>query len=72
MKYNKIIEGIFLERPNRFIARVLIVYKFEPNADHHKEFADTLIKVRKKGVKVLVYDCIVTPDSIEIDSKIDY
>ena len=55
-----------------FVVQMKGVYKFEPNAEHHKEFADTLNSVRKKGVKVLVYDCIVTPDSIEIDSKIDY
>lgn len=55
-----------------FVVQMKGVYKFEPNAEHHKEFADTLISAREKGVRVLVYDCIVTPDSIEIDNKIDY
>jgi sugar fermentation stimulation protein A len=48
------------------------VYRFEPNAGHHKEFADALNYARSKGVKVLVYDCLVTPDSIEIDKQIEY
>lgn len=55
-----------------FVVQMKGVLKFEPNEEHHKEFADTLISAREKGVKVLVYDCLVTPDSIVIDEKIDY
>ena len=55
-----------------FVVQMKGVLKFEPNAEHHKEFADTLNYARKKGVKVLVYDCVVTPDSIEIEEKIEY
>ncbi len=55
-----------------FVVQMKGVYKFEPNETHHKEFADMLKLAREKGVKVLVYDCIVTPDSIEIDGKIEY
>lgn len=55
-----------------FVVQMKGVLKFEPNAEHHKEFADTLVFAREKGVKVLVYDCLVTPDSIEIDEKIEY
>lgn len=55
-----------------FVVQMKGVHSFEPNAEHHKEFADALIYAREKGVKVLVYDCIVTPDTIEIDSKIEY
>ena len=55
-----------------FVVQMKGVLKFKPNAEHHKEFADTLDYAREKGVKVLVYDCIVTPDSIEIDEKIEY
>ena len=35
-----------------------------------KEFGDTLRKAHKKGVKVIAYDCIVTPDEIVIDKEI--
>ncbi len=55
-----------------FVVQMKGALKFEPNAEHHKEFADTLNSAREKGVKVFVYDCIVTPDSIEIDEKIEY
>lgn len=55
-----------------FVVQMKGVNRFEPNAEHHKEFADSLNYARKKGVKVLVYDCVVTPDSIEIDEKIEY
>ena len=55
-----------------FVVQMKGVVKFEPNSEHHKEFADTLNYAREKGVKVLVYDCLVTPDSIEIDKQIEY
>ena len=55
-----------------FVVQMKGVNRFEPNTEHHKEFADTLNYARKKGVKVLVYDCIVTPDTIEIDERIEY
>ena len=55
-----------------FVVQMKGVIRFEPNAEHHKEFADTLNYAREKGVKVLVYDCLVTSDSIEIDKKIEY
>lgn len=55
-----------------FVVQMKDVEVFEPNSEHHKEFADSLNFAREKGVKVLVYDCIVTPDSIVIDEKIKY
>lgn len=55
-----------------FVVQMKGVVGFKPNAEHHKEFADTLNSAREKGVKVLVYDCLVTPDSIEIDKRIEY
>ena len=55
-----------------FVVQMKGVVNFEPNAEHHKEFAETLNSAREKGVKVLVYDCLVTPDSIEIDKQIEY
>ena len=55
-----------------FVVQMKGAFKFEPNSEQHKEFADSLNYAREKGVKVLVYDCIVTPETIEIDSKIEY
>ena len=43
---------------------------FKPNDITHKEFGDTLREARKKGVNIIAVDCNITPDSIEIDSKI--
>ncbi len=55
-----------------FVVQMNGISRFEPNAEHHKEFADTLNLAIEKGVNVLVYDCLVTPDSIELNNKIDY
>lgn len=55
-----------------FVVQMEGVTSFEPNAEQHKEFADVLNYARTKDVKVLVYDCIVTPDSIEMNNRIDY
>lgn len=55
-----------------FVVQMKGVKCFEPNEGNHKEFADVLNCAKKQGVNVLVYDCIVTPDSIKIDSRIEY
>lgn len=55
-----------------FVVQMKGVKTFEPNSENHKEFADVLAFAKEKGVNVLVYDCIVTPDSIMIDSRIEY
>ncbi len=55
-----------------FVVQMNGVDKFQPNEKNHKEFADTLVYAREKGVNVLVYDCLVTPGSIEIDKRIEY
>ena len=55
-----------------FVVQMKGVKCFEPNEGNHKEFADVLNCAKKQGVNVLVYDCIVTSDSIKIDSRIEY
>lgn len=55
-----------------FVVQMKGVKTFEPNSENHKEFADVLAFAKEKEVNVLVYDCIVTPDSIRIDSRIEY
>ena len=44
---------------------------FTPNTDTHPAFAETLKKAKAAGVKVLAYDCSVTPDSIRIADPVD-
>lgn len=39
---------------------------FTPNDATHMEFGDTLRYAAKKGVHILAYECVVTPESLEI------
>ena len=43
---------------------------FTPNRETQPEFADALIRARQKGVKILAYDCQVTPDSMRINKPV--
>lgn len=53
-----------------FVVQMKQVNYFMPNERMQPEFAEELIKARKKGVKILAYDCRVTPDSMEIESPV--
>lgn len=54
-----------------FIVQMKDVKYFTPNVKTHKEFADTLIKVRKKGVNIMALDCEVKEDSITAKDFLD-
>ena len=54
-----------------FVIQMRGVRYFEPNDATHKLFGDALRSASSKGVKVIAYDCIVTPDSIRIESEVD-
>ena len=54
MKYNKIIEGIFLERPNRFIAKVMINGKEETV---HVKNTGRCKELLVPGAKIILEDC---------------
>lgn len=43
----------------------------EPNDATHPAFGQALREAAKTGVKVLAYDCIVTPESLEVDKKVE-
>lgn len=47
-----------------FIIQMTGVHTFTPNREMHPEFADALLEAQKAGVKILAFDCIVTPGSI--------
>ena len=49
-----------------FVIQMQGVRCFEPNWATHPEFAQALQKAHAAGVKLLAYDCDVTPDSIQI------
>lgn len=50
-----------------FVIQMKGAAEFRPNLKTHPEFASALADTDKAGVRVLAYDCIVTPDSMEID-----
>ncbi|MBR5246370.1 MAG: DNA/RNA nuclease SfsA [Clostridia bacterium] len=49
-----------------FVIQMSDVKYFEPNKNAHPEFAETLKKARDNGVIPLAFDCVVTPETIEI------
>lgn len=54
MKYNKVIEGTFLNRPNRFIANVLIDGKEETV---HVKNTGRCRELLQSGAKIILEDC---------------
>ncbi|HJB96737.1 MAG TPA: A/G-specific adenine glycosylase [Candidatus Mediterraneibacter intestinigallinarum] len=54
-----------------FVIQMKNVKYFTPNTDTHPEFAEALKKAAAAGVKILAFDCEVTPESIEICSPVD-
>lgn len=53
-----------------FVIQMRGAKEFKPNDLTHKEFGDALRKAKASGVKILAYDCNVTPSTIEINSPI--
>lgn len=53
-----------------FVVQMDKVKYFTPNNETHPEFGEALKKASQNGVKILAYDCAVTPDSMEIKSPV--
>lgn len=53
-----------------FVIQMKGVTKFEPSYKNHMEFAKALKEAQDRGVKILAYDSIVTPDKIKIDKPV--
>ena len=53
-----------------FVIQMKGVHLFMPNDITHKAFGDALRRAKDEGVKILAFDCIVTPESIDIDNEI--
>lgn len=49
-----------------FVIQMRDVKYFTPNDDTHPQFGEALRNAAAKGVKLLAYDCEVTPESMEI------
>lgn len=54
-----------------FIIAMKGIKSFSANAEMHPEFAAALKKAYLAGVEILAYDCIITPDSILVDSPVE-
>ena len=53
-----------------FVIQMKGVNLFRPNNATHPVFAEALSEAESAGVKILAYDCIVSPDSMRIDSPV--
>lgn len=46
------------------------IVQFQPNWNTHREFGNALLRAWEAGVHLLAYDCLVQPDSIEIQDSV--
>lgn len=53
-----------------FVIQMKGITEFRPNDVTHRAFGDALRLANERGVSILAYDCIVTPDSITVDQPI--
>lgn len=53
-----------------FVIQMKSVNSFAPNRSTHPAFADALQHAEKRGVKILAYDCLVSPTTLEIDTPV--
>lgn len=54
-----------------FVIQMKDVKYISPNDTTHPEFGKALRKAAAAGVQILAYDCLVTPESLEIADKIE-
>lgn len=54
-----------------FVIKMKGVNSFSPNYDTHPEFGEALARAKAAGVEVIAVDCLVTKDSLVIDSKMN-
>ncbi len=55
-----------------FVVQMEGVKDVSPNYDTHPQFGEALAKAQKAGVKILAYDCLVDPDSLEVRRTVDF
>ncbi|MCM1023379.1 MAG: DNA/RNA nuclease SfsA [Prevotella sp.] len=54
-----------------FVIQMEGVRYFTPNNETHPEFGQALNRAAERGVKLLAYDCAVTPESMELKSEVE-
>ena len=53
-----------------FVIQMKPVLRFSPNRRTQPAFADALVRARAAGVRILAYDCLVTPDSLTLSEPV--
>lgn len=53
-----------------FVIQMKEVRLFTPNYETHSEFGKALCEAERAGVRIMAVDCVVTEESIEIDSEV--
>lgn len=53
-----------------FVIQMKGILGFTPNNITHPAFGEALRQAREAGVHVLAYDCLVTPDTMTVDSPV--
>ena len=53
-----------------FVIQMKGIKEFKPNYKTHKEFGEALKGAENAGVKILAYDCTVTPTTLKIDAPV--
>ena len=54
-----------------FVVQMNNVKYFTPNTATHREFAEVLKRAAERGVKILAYDCTVTPEEMKIGKNVE-
>lgn len=53
-----------------FVIQMTGIHSFAPNWSTHHEFGTALMEAGDMGVKILAYDCLVSPDSIQLNKPV--
>jgi len=53
-----------------FVVQMKGISHVTPNDETHAEFGRTLRQAYREGVNVIAYDCVVTPNTLELDKEI--
>lgn len=74
----KHINELIRAREEGYGAYIIFVVQMEgmkdvsPNYETHPQFGEALAKATDAGVKILAYDCSVSPDSLELNKQIRF
>lgn len=54
-----------------FVIQMKEVLYFKPHAERQEAFAKALKRAKALGVNILAYDCLVTPDTLELNQSVE-